>query len=692
MRIELLFPPPGDPTRPCLTLPALTAYLRAAQIGTVTQRDLALEAYLYLFDPARLGAVSTALAARIAEFDRAQSLSSAEIGEYLTLAKALLIEPYVRGEIENAFRTLRVSDRFFDPAQYVQATQVFRRAHEVISARYYPSQLSFLEYFDYRPLGSALRSWDEIRAAVNGVEHDPFAEFFRSQVAPGIAADRPELIGISITFPAQLVPALKLAQELKKVSPDSHICLGGAMVTYFSERPSRLAALLEYADSLVLSQGEWALLEIARRIERRRDVAGIPGVVCRGGSTASAPPCCLNLNDLPTPDYDGMPLAQYLAPITVFSLCAARGCYWGKCAFCTRLDEYQQRRKELVLADMERLRDRYSARGFAFVGDVTPPKLMLDIADAAATWRETPVWFCDARFEPYLTAERCKRLYAGGCRGITIGLESGSPRVLSHMRKGTSLEQGERILADLSEAGIAVRVASFLGFPTETCEEARQTVDFIRKNRQHIYTATCGRFILEERSPCYAEPESYGITSIERSNEDDFALTFLYRTAAGMDADEIDREWRSADAELRGMFLHRTTALSGVHLILQVDRFGLNPPARARRPEAGEPTNPDDAILAAAPGVVARQFAWDIEPGIGQAAAPGALTRSPRKYFVYDGWRDRFSSTGPAAYRILSACDGQPMRNVLARFTEADRPAARKLVMSLLQSGLLVTV
>jgi hypothetical protein len=116
MRIELLFPPPGDPTRPCLTLPALTAYLRAAQIGRVTQRDLALEAYLYLFDPVRLEAASTVVGQRIAEFDRAQSLSSAEIGEYLTLAKALLTEPYVRGEIENAFRALRASDRFFDPA------------------------------------------------------------------------------------------------------------------------------------------------------------------------------------------------------------------------------------------------------------------------------------------------------------------------------------------------------------------------------------------------------------------------------------------------------------------------------------------------------------------------------------------------------------------------------------------------
>jgi anaerobic magnesium-protoporphyrin IX monomethyl ester cyclase len=696
MKTHLLFPPPGDPTRPCLTLPALTAYLRQAQVGPVVQRDLALEAYLYLFDPTWLQAAAASLSERMAELDRTSALSGGESSEYVALAKALLIEPYVRGEIANALRTLRDWDRFFDAAQYLRATQVFRRAHEIVSARYYPARFSFLEYFDYQPLGVTPRCSAEIEAAVADLRRDPFLEFFRCRVAPGVAADAPDLIGISVTFPAQLVPALSLARVLKAASPRSHICLGGAMVTYFSERPSRLSTLLRYADSLVLSHGEQPLLEIARRIERRQDLAGIPGVVCRGGSNPTAgPQLCANLNDLPTPDYEGMPLAGYLAPTPVLSIAATRGCYWGKCAFCTRLDEYEQRHTELVLADIERLRDRHGAKGLAFVGDVMPPKLMFAIAEAAAKWPEPPIWFCDARFEPYFTAERCQQLYAGGCRGITIGLESGSERVLRHMKKGTNPRQAGEILAKLAAAGIAVRVASFIGFPTETSEEARETVDFIRRNRPHIYTATCGRFVLEERSPCFREPAAYGITGIEQNEEDDFALTFPYHTAAGMDAEEIEHEWRSADAELRGMFLHRTTALSGVHLIFQVDRFGLDPSPAGREPKP-EPvplSDAGDAILSTAPGVVVRQFGWDVEHGIAEAAACPQLVRSPRKYFAYDGVRGRFSSFGPAAHAILRACDGRtPVRKVLERFAEADRPGVHKLVMSLVQRGLLVMV
>ncbi|MDD5627621.1 MAG: radical SAM protein, partial [Elusimicrobia bacterium] len=72
---------------------------------------------------------------------------------------------------------------------------------------------------------------------------------------------------------------------------------------------------------------------------------------------------------------------------------------------------------------------------------------------------------------------------AANCHDIIYGVESGSPRVLAAMNKNYSPETAERVLKDTHEA-VIVTVGNFMfGFPGETEEDFRMTLDFLRRNR-----------------------------------------------------------------------------------------------------------------------------------------------------------------------------------------------------------------
>ncbi len=69
-----------------------------------------------------------------------------------------------------------------------------------------------------------------------------------------------------------------------------------------------------------------------------------------------------------------------------------------------------------------------------------------------------------------------------GCYLITVGIESGSQRILDHMKKKLTLELvGEKLQLIKTRTGIKVIGNFILGYPVETEEDIRKTIRFARK-------------------------------------------------------------------------------------------------------------------------------------------------------------------------------------------------------------------
>jgi len=75
---------------------------------------------------------------------------------------------------------------------------------------------------------------------------------------------------------------------------------------------------------------------------------------------------------------------------------------------------------------------------------------------------------------------------SAGCFRINYAVESASPRIQKMIGKGADLEKVREAMAMTASRGIFVGSNFILGFPGETAEEMRATVDFALRCRAHI--------------------------------------------------------------------------------------------------------------------------------------------------------------------------------------------------------------
>jgi radical SAM superfamily enzyme YgiQ (UPF0313 family) len=109
-------------------------------------------------------------------------------------------------------------------------------------------------------------------------------------------------------------------------------------------------------------------------------------------------------------------------------------------------------------------------------------------------------------------------MYKSGCRYLIWGVESGCQRILDLIDKGTVVEKMSDVLTNSSLAGIKNHVFIIFGFPTETRNELKQTLDFLYKLKDHIHAIHKGAFQLKIGSRVYENPEKFCITKMYPTN------------------------------------------------------------------------------------------------------------------------------------------------------------------------------
>ena len=93
-----------------------------------------------------------------------------------------------------------------------------------------------------------------------------------------------------------------------------------------------------------------------------------------------------------------------------------------------------------------------------------------------------------------LDRDTLKAAKKAGLTRISFGLESGSQELLDSMKKGTKVEEAGEFLKNAYDAGISVRTSMMQGFPGETAEDLKLTVEFINKYDQYLDRIRLSRF------------------------------------------------------------------------------------------------------------------------------------------------------------------------------------------------------
>jgi len=303
-----------------------------------------------------------------------------------------------------------------------------------------------------------------------------------------LARKRPALAGIS-AFSSEIVPATRMAADIKRIRPETTVIIGGYHATAEPEETLRDGPAF---DCLVHGEGEVTTLELARRLRDGRPAGAIRGVASRrsGGVVIHpARPLIRDLDSLPFTHRDKLRLSRYLPSpgtgnylrLPSTGIMASRGCPYN-CHYCSKGvwgTRIRFRSVQNVLAEIEHCRTRHGIRDFRFYDDALPlPQWDLKGFCAALLERSMDIsWNCYSRVD-LVDRETLQWMQRAGCYHVKYGIEFGTERSLKNANKRTTLQQAREAVRLTREAGIECKGNFILGIPGETEAECRATVRF----------------------------------------------------------------------------------------------------------------------------------------------------------------------------------------------------------------------
>jgi anaerobic magnesium-protoporphyrin IX monomethyl ester cyclase len=222
----------------------------------------------------------------------------------------------------------------------------------------------------------------------------------------------------------------------------------------------------------------------------RAVLSDIRGLVWRQGSeiVMNAPrPFVADLNDLPVPLHELLPLQQYRMPLMkgpFTFIVTSRGCTAG-CTYCIKHVSYQYsvrvRSPEKIMEELWLL-SRLGIHNIHMYADLFTihRDQVVELCRLIIAQGLKIKWTCNSRVD-YVDDEMLQLMGRAGCWLISWGIESGNEQILRHARKGAYPDKAERALRWAKAAGIANWGYFIIGLPGETEATIRQTIDFAKK-------------------------------------------------------------------------------------------------------------------------------------------------------------------------------------------------------------------
>lgn len=241
------------------------------------------------------------------------------------------------------------------------------------------------------------------------------------------------------------------------------------------------------ADAGIWGEGEFALPELAHRLERGEDWRTVPGLVRRQGEAwRRNPPAFGDLETLPPFARDLVDGRRYFAEGGQAGIETKRGCPCH-CIYCAdpvaKGATVRMRPPAAVAGEIERL----LARGIDHVhtcdAEFNQPQahalaVCREMADRGLGERLRWYAYCSpAPFSPQLATAMAR----AGCAGINFGADSGDAAMLRRLGRAYGPDAIVDAVRHCREAGMAVMLDLLLGGPGETAESIARTISLVKQ-------------------------------------------------------------------------------------------------------------------------------------------------------------------------------------------------------------------
>ncbi|MCI0503081.1 B12-binding domain-containing radical SAM protein [Candidatus Micrarchaeota archaeon] len=289
-----------------------------------------------------------------------------------------------------------------------------------------------------------------------------------------------DFVGITSTT-VTIRAAIRCAKAARALFPHARIVFGGV---HPSILPDEVLSH-DFVDFVIRNEGEIPMLEL---------VSGRPAQEIRNLSYKKdgkvihnpAQELIKNLDDLPFPAYDLMPIRKYYPAVGSYkrlpalSVIATRGCP-GQCTFCYKVfgRTLRSRSAKNIFDEVAFLHREYGIREIAFYDD-TFTSFRDNVKEFCSLLMRSGLkitWSCFSRVD-CIDRETLALMKRAGCHQILYGVESADKAILQNIRKGIDLERVRAAVRMTKEAGISPRCSFMLGNPGETRETIERTIQF----------------------------------------------------------------------------------------------------------------------------------------------------------------------------------------------------------------------
>ncbi len=301
---------------------------------------------------------------------------------------------------------------------------------------------------------------------------------------------QPHLIGISL-MDCESNFLNDYQTVLEKYHKTISLVAGGPYATGHYETIIRTTCI----SLVIVGEGERSFLGLVQRLVCGQSLNDLQGLAWRSKEGTAIfngkAPYIENLDDIPIPDYDLIPLDKYqgyhpnmngvLAEHRYIPVMSSRACPF-RCIFCHNMfgKKVRPRSVDHFIKEIKLLRYQYNIREFHIIDDYFnfDRKRMHAILDQIIQDNVTiRIAFPNALRGDQLCYEDILRLKQAGTYMINFAVETGSKRLQKKTGKHLNLDVILQNIAIAKKMGIITRGYFMLGFPSETRSELQETID-----------------------------------------------------------------------------------------------------------------------------------------------------------------------------------------------------------------------
>ncbi len=301
----------------------------------------------------------------------------------------------------------------------------------------------------------------------------------------------PDVLGISI-LTTQYERAKEIAEWAKENLKNVILVGGGIHPTALPKRTLKELGL----DAVVIGEGEITFLDLVENLSNRSKWKNIKGLCFKLGDEIiiNEPRELIeDLDTIPYPDRSLINFEQYLRPPgnirgLIFhratSLISSRGCPYY-CTFCSSHTLFgrkiRYRSVDNVIAEIDELVNKYKIDALWFLDDtlMEKPDWTSNLCKEIRRRQYNFKWGCQGHVRK-VTKELLQEMKNSGCVQIEFGVESGSPRILKVLKKGTTPDDVKRAFSICRSLGIRTLANFMIGNPEEKVEDLEMSYRLAR--------------------------------------------------------------------------------------------------------------------------------------------------------------------------------------------------------------------